>query len=427
MRFPPHDPTVVARTLELAPFRKGGRWLVLAPATGASILLEGPRLQLFGALAKPVPVALLHQQNPALPAAEIQELLGELHQAGMLVVGGRPSPAPPEPPVPPGQAARLTLRLTEGCSPSCPRCAALEGGLRALTADEARRAVECGLEGAPGRVRLDLTGGEPLLAPEALEAAVTRARELRPGVAVDVRTGGGPLDAERAAWLEALGAEAVLCLHEAPGQPGLEEGPLARRAAEVLERLPGILATGIACAPVGVARRSGQAMAFFRLWMGLGYRTMRLEVAAPAAEAPGRDLLLEALGEDLLSVADAAREHEARVPVRLRIQPLEGMLARLGAGTGRPACGHPECGATVQGREVGLAPPPGCGPAPSAARETHPRCPRCAFWRVCRGGCSRERGERELDARCRLWLRVYEGLLWRMHEDPDWTRRHQGA
>ena len=425
--FAATDPSVIARVPDLAPFRRGDRWLVLSPQTGFSILLEGPRLKLFGALARPVAVSRLHQLHPELPEAEIQGLLRELSQSGMLQVAGRPAPAPVEPPPAPGARPWLTLRLTEGCSPSCPSCAQGLGEKAAvLSPGQAREAVQQGLEGLPeGPVRLDLSGAEPLLAPEALEASIGRARELRPDLEVAVRTGGHLLDPERAAALAALGACAVVCLHEAPGQPGAEPGLLHDRARGALDGLPGALATGLSWAPLGVARRPGQALAFFRLFMGLGFRTMRLEQVPPEASREDRDQVLEAQADDLLAVADAAIAHESRVPLRLRVHPLEGMLGHLASGTGGAGCGHPECDSGFRRAEAGFEPPPSCARAFPAASQLHPRCPRCPFFRQCRGGCRRARGERQLDSRCRYWLRAYEGLLWRLHEEPQWIGCHR--
>lgn len=425
--FSASDPSLIVRNADLAPFRRGSRWLVLASRTGASILLEGPRLKLFGTLARPLSVQKVHELNPELPEVEIQALLGELYQAGMLQVAGY-CVAPPErerPPLP--QISRLTLRVAPGCSPSCPECALrhLEGPV--LESAEAVRLVEEGMERlAAGPICLDLTGGEPLRAPEAIEAAIVRARELRPGLQVAVRTGGWLVDPERAAWLERLGACVVLCLHEAPGRPGLEEGPLAVQAAEALRLLPEMLGTGLACAPVGVARRPGQGQEFFNLFMGMGYRTMRLEFPAPARDQEDRDGILEAMGDDLLAVAEAICRYEERVPVRVRVHPLEEMIARLGSGQTHPACGHPECSSRVQALELGLDRPGTCLRAERPATETHPRCSRCPFWNVCGGGCRHDRADRELDPRCRMWLRAYEGLLWLMHEHPAWASRREG-
>ncbi len=423
--FSASDPSLIVRAADLAPFRKGGRWLVLAPRTGASILLEGQRLKLFGSLARPISVQKVHETNPGLPEGEVQALLGELHRAGMLQVAGHPLEEPDREPLPLVHMPRLTLRVTPGCSPSCPECALRHVHGPALEPDEAVRLLEEGMEGLPqGPVCLDLTGAEPLRAPATIQAAILRARELRPQVQIAVRTGGHLLDSQQAGWLERQGACVILCLHEAPGRPGLEEGPLAVRAVEALRLLPSALATGLSCAPVGVARRPGQALQFFHLFMSMGYRTMRLEFPAPRREQADRDQVLEAMAEDLLAVADAVARHEERVPVRVRVHPLEEMFSRLASGKARPACGHPECGTRLQALEVGLERPSTCAGADQAATGTNPRCLRCPFWTVCGAGCRFQRAEHELDLRCRMWLRAYEGLLWRSHENPAWAGRH---
>ncbi len=419
------DPSLVVRAADLAPFRRGGRWLILAPRTGASILLEGPRLKLFGTLARPISVQKLHELSPDLPEGEVQALLGELHHAGMLQVAGHPLEEPERREPLRVHLPRLTLRVTAGCSPSCPECALQDAEGAALEPAEATHLVEEGLQDlAPGPVCLDVTGAEPLRVPATIEAAIRRARELRPEVQVAVRTGGHLLDSQQAGWLERQGACVVLCLHEAPGRAGVEQGPLAARAAEALRLLPSALATGLSCAPVGVARRPGQALEFFHLFMSMGYRTMRLEFPAPRRQRADRDQVLEAMAEDLLAVADAVARHEERVPVQVRVHPLEEMFGRLASGKTRPACGHPECGTRMVALERGIERPRDCAEADQAAAGTNPRCLRCPFWTVCGGGCRFQRGDHELDLRCRMWLKAYEGLLWRTHENPAWAGRH---
>jgi len=423
--FSASDPSLIVRAADLAPFRRGGRWLVLAPRTGASVLLEGLRLKLFGTLARPISVQKVHEANPDLPEGEVQALLGELHRAGMLQVAGHPFEAPGRDFLPLLRMPRLTLRVAPGCSPSCPECSLRQMEGPTLEPSEAVRRLEQGMEGlAQGPVCLDLTGAEPLRAPATIEAAILRARELRPEVHVAVRTGGHLLDSEQAGWLEQQGACAVLCLHEAPGRAGLEDGPLAIRAAEALRLLPSALATGLSCAPVGVARRPGQALEFFHLFMSMGYRTMRLDFPAPSRQHADRDQILEAMADDLLAVADAVARHEEKAPVRVRVHPLEEMFSRLASGKPHPVCGHSECDSRLQALEVGLDRPSTCVGADQAATGTNPRCPRCPFWTVCGGGCRFHRADHELDLRCRMWLRAYEGLLWRTHENPAWAGRH---
>jgi hypothetical protein len=419
------DSSLIVRAADLAPFRRGGRWLILVPRTGASVLLEGPRLKLFGALARPVSVQKVYELSPDLAEDEIQALLGEFHRAGMLQIVGYPLEEPERPEPLRVHMPRLTLRVTAGCSPSCPKCALQYAEGATLEPAQAVGLVEEGLQAlAPGPVCLDLTGAEPLRVPATIEAAIQRARELRPTAQVAVRTGGYLLDSHLAGCLERQGVCVVLCLHEAPGRAGLEQGPLADFAVEALRLLPSALATGLSCAPVGVARRPGQALEFFHLFMSMGYRTMRLEFPAPPRQRSDRDQVLDGMAGELLAVADAVACHEERVPVRVRVHPLEEMFSRLASGKPRPACGHLECGARVAALERGIESPRDCAEADQAAAETNPRCLRCPFWTLCGGGCRFQRGDHELDLRCRMWLKAYEGLLWRAHENPDWAGRH---
>lgn len=221
------DSTVVARVPGLVPLRRGGSVLVLAPETGASVLLKAGRLRAWGRLERPVPVGALRAD---LPGEELAAFLDELDRGGFLSVAGRPPHAPRPAPVAPERTV-LKWDLQEDLP--------------------------------PGRLLVEFPEGDP----GELRVALDRLQALRPGSIAWVRTRGELIRAENAEALE--GAHLALCLHEVPSPED-----------EVLQRLPEALAAGLSVAPVAVVSRPGQALDFFRFLTGLGYRTMRFEGAS---------------------------------------------------------------------------------------------------------------------------------------------------
>lgn len=217
------DDTVVARVPGLVPLRRGSRVMVVAPRTGASVLLSGGRLRAFGRLERPTPVAALRAD---LPEEELEPFLQELERGGFLSVAGRPPRGPQPSPARSAFAAVLKLPVS-GVAADLPQ----------------------------GRLLVEFVG-----APDAQEirAAVQELRRLRPGSVAWVRTDGALL------FEPDTGANLAWCLRELP-DPAL------------LQRLPQALAAGLSIAPVALVSRPGQAMEFFRFLTDLGYRTMRFE------------------------------------------------------------------------------------------------------------------------------------------------------
>lgn len=197
--------------------------MVVAPQTGASVLLSGGRLRAFGRLERPTPVAALRAD---LPEAELQPFLQELDRGGFLSVAGRPPRAPQPVAARPAFATVLKLAVT-GVGEDLPG----------------------------GRLLVEFTGTQDAAA---LRVAVQELRRLRPGSVAWVRTEGALL------FEEDTGANLAWCLRELP-EPAL------------VQRLPEALAAGLSVAPVAIVSRPGQAMEFFRFLTDLGYRTMRFE------------------------------------------------------------------------------------------------------------------------------------------------------
>jgi uncharacterized protein len=98
----------------------------------------------------------------------------------------------------------LVLRLTEGCDLACAYCYAgsVPGG-EVMTPETACRAIELACP-AGGRLRVQFTGGEPLLARETLRAAADFGRKTGRRLTMAIQTNGTLLTEDRCRELLAL-------------------------------------------------------------------------------------------------------------------------------------------------------------------------------------------------------------------------------
>lgn len=108
------------------------------------------------------------------------------------------------------EGSQLILTVTRACNLRCSYCPTAKDGWPSLTPDDARRAVELFCDRYGGG-DIKLFGGEPLLVPEVVRAAMDAARE-RPEVRrVYLSTNGLGLDADWIAYLRGH-AKAILTL-----------------------------------------------------------------------------------------------------------------------------------------------------------------------------------------------------------------------
>ncbi|MCB9778823.1 MAG: radical SAM protein [Alphaproteobacteria bacterium] len=144
----------------------------------------------------------------------------------------------------------MILTVTRACNLRCAYCPTAKDGWPSLSVDDARRAVDLFADhhasvGAPGDIKM--FGGEPLLVPDVVRAAMEAAAE-RPEVRrVYLSTNGLPLDRDFLGWLRTQD-KAILTV-SMDGQPRDHRG--LRRALpgvpdsydHVLSLLPELMAT----------------------------------------------------------------------------------------------------------------------------------------------------------------------------------------
>lgn len=131
----------------------------------------------------------------------------------------------------------LILVVTRRCNLRCAYCPTVKDGLPDLTEDDVRRAIDLFVARFGGG-DLKLFGGEPLLVPHLVRAAITHAP---PGVNVSLSTNGLPLDDEMFRLLEAH-PEVTLTLSldgAARDHDGLRRGVPSHAA--LREKLPRLL------------------------------------------------------------------------------------------------------------------------------------------------------------------------------------------
>ena len=196
----------------------------------------------------------------------------------------------------------LILVVTRRCDLRCAYCPTVKSGEPDLTADDARRAMSLFVERYGGG-DAKIFGGEPLLVPEVVKAAVKAAP---PEVNVYLSTNGTHLDAGWLLWLHAH-PQVTLTLSldgEARDHDGLRRGAPSHAAVVAmlpeLLRLPRFVVTQT-IAPSTAARAAEN----FRYLRGLGVRRFNL---LPGYYLPWRQEQLEALDA---SFSEIAQDFEA--------------------------------------------------------------------------------------------------------------------
>lgn len=304
----------------------------------------------------------------------------------------------------------LILRVTERCNLRCAYCYAAGRSVPDMTPELARQAVElCCPPG--GALRVQFTGGEPLLALETMEAVHAFARATGRRLRLAVQTNGTLLTGEACRRLAAMrcavgvsldGLEAANILRTFPDQ-----SPAYSAAAEGIRNLG---RTGMRCNLTAVVTSVNAAhlgkLPDLALWLG-NVGSVGLDLFRPLGRGAGQDLAPppEALEAGLRALyRRTAQAREAGVPFRLReAERLEKRLACPDCGVycyaqtelSLAVDGAGDCWpcSSLAGREEfllgnlrdvlperpapGLAAPPGCTSCPEFA--------------LCLGGCPARR------------------------------------
>lgn len=189
----------------------------------------------------------------------------------------------------------LVLRLTERCNLRCAYCYAARDGETPFDMDEdtALRAVElCCPPG--GTLRIQFTGGEPLLKLELMEAVAAFGRESGRKLLLSVQTNGTLLTAEVCRRLKAIRCGVGVSL-DGPGEANaLRVFPDGRVSTEsVIQGIQNLGEAGMRCGMTTVvtavnAARLGE-LPDLALWLG-NVAGVGLDLFRPLGRGAGRDL-----------------------------------------------------------------------------------------------------------------------------------------
>lgn len=306
----------------------------------------------------------------------------------------------------------LVLRLTERCNLRCAYCyAAVEREVPDMTPELARRAVElCCPPG--GELRVQFTGGEPLLALETMEAVCALGRETGRRLRLSVQTNGTLLTPESCRRLAAVRCAVGVSLDGLDTANALrtfpDKTPAFSAAAEGIRSLGRL---GIRCNLTAVVTRANAArlgeLPDLALWLG-NVGSVGLDLFRPLGRGAGQELAPrpEELEAGLRALCRRTAEiQKAGIPFRLR--ELERLRRRLACAD----CSGIYCYAQT---EQSLAVDGGgsCWPCsslagrkefflgnlrdglperPSLGLEAPPGCVECPEFALCLGGCPARR------------------------------------
>lgn len=310
----------------------------------------------------------------------------------------------------------LILRVTERCNLRCAYCYAAVGrDVPDMTPELAERAVAlCCPTG--GALRVQLTGGEPLLALETMEAVCAFGRSTGRHLHLAVQTNGTLLTPATCRRLAAMGCAVGVSLD------GLEAANALRTFADqtpafsaAVEGIRNLGRLGARCNLTVVVTRTNAAqlgqLPDLALWLG-NVGSVGLDLFRPLGRGAGQDLAPapEALEAGLRALCRrTAQVREAGVPFRLR------EMERLRKRAACASCGGVYCYAQTD-LSLAVDGSGDCWPCSSLAGreglllgnlrdglpdrtasglEAPPDCRACPAFALCLGGCPAGRTARE--------------------------------
>lgn len=189
----------------------------------------------------------------------------------------------------------LVLRLTERCNLRCAYCYAARAGEKPFDMDEgtALRAVElcCPVGGA---LRIQFTGGEPLLKLELMEAVARFGRESGRRLVLSVQTNGTLLTAETCRRLKAIRCGVGVSLDGLGAANALRPFPDGRNSTEtVVQGIQNLGKAGVRCGLTTVVTSANAArlgeLADLALWLG-NAAGVGLDLFRPLGRGAGQEL-----------------------------------------------------------------------------------------------------------------------------------------
>ena len=310
----------------------------------------------------------------------------------------------------------LILRLTEQCNLRCAYCyAASERKIPDMTAELARQAVELCCP-AGGELRIQFTGGEPLLALDVMESVYVFGRETGRRLRLAVQTNATLLTPDVCRRLAAMGCAVGVSMDGLEAANALRcfpDGTPAFSAA--VEGIRNLGRCGIFCNLTTVvthanASRLGE-LPDLALWLG-NVRSVGLDLFRPLGRGAGRELSSgpEELEKGLRALCRRTQEPRAAgIPFRLR------EMERLRKRAGCENCNGIYCYAQTD-QSLAVDGAGDCWPCSSLAgqdvfwlgnlRQGLPhlpalgldapeKCRACSSFALCLGGCPAGRTARE--------------------------------
>lgn len=239
----------------------------------------------------------------------------------------------------------LVLRVTERCNLRCAYCYAARDGEPSFDMDEetALRAVELCCP-AGGSLRIQFTGGEPLLRLDLMEAVARFGRESGRKLTLAVQTNGTLLTLETCRRLKAIRCGVGVSLDGAGTANGLRVFPDGAASFEAaVQGIHNLGQCGLRCGLTAVVTKANAAclgqLADLALYLG-NVAGVGLDLFRPLGRGAGSDLspAAEELELGLKALRIRTREFQAaHIPFRLR------ELERLRKRRSLSACGEVYC------------------------------------------------------------------------------------
>ncbi len=472
------DTTLITKADEITVKRRQGRVLLIAPPVAGWIVLEPDEFSFWSLLQRSQSWEQVRSLEHKLSQEERAKLMERLYQAGLLNWNGRsyfnvqtmwerPQTYP----------SFLCLHITEACNFGCKYCFAdsvpTNGYMPVETAE--RIIAKCLRELPPEKLLFDFHGGEPLMAWDLLVHCVQYARELneKENIGKDVsfifQTNGSLLTSEKVKKHKELDVDVGISL-DGPAEVHDKNRIFARGTGQGKERgtfevvvanWKNALSLGLRCGVLGVVHDPADYIKCFNFFVNeLGLRRFRLNYSSFIGRSTRLLDFSATRAEDFanhwLEMVDVAlewcREHQETLTISDVDVQINNLMSR-----NRPfMCYRAPCG--VCNSILGFAIDGGvhaceemassgvlrlgnvfdegfnlkdmvdnnelCRQLQRRTPENIPRCKRCGFRRFCSAGCTSKTlayyGEYMHESpMCRFYKRVFEGLMWRIYENPD--------